>query len=230
MSERSRQREPLFTPDEMAAADARAPGLGVPGLGLMRRAAWAVAQAALPFGPCRTIVLCGSGGNGGDGWGAAAILARRGWPVAVAEWAAPVAGSDAAVLRAEWRGPVVPFTAAEVGRAALVIDAVFGAGLSRDVPEAVAAVLAAARQILAVDVPSGLDGATGQGRGRVAGGGADGDVCCAQAWACVGAGAGAVREGGVRGYRDAGGGAAGGAVLAEYAGAVGCAAAGECKS
>ena len=167
MLERSRQREPLFTPDEMAAADARAPGLGVPGLGLMRRAAWAVAQAALPFGPCRTVVLCGGGGNGGDGWGAAAILARRGWPVAVAEWATPAAESNAAVLRAEWRGPVVPFTVAEAERAALVIDAVFGAGLSRDVPEAVAAVLAAARQILAVDVPSGLDGATGQGRGRV---------------------------------------------------------------
>ncbi len=161
------QTEPLPTPAEMAEADRRAPGLGVPGLALMRRAAWAVAQAALRFGPCRTLVLCGPGGNGGDGWGAAALLARRGWPVAVAEWAAPRDGTDAAVLRAEWDGSVVPFAAAEAMRADLVIDAVFGAGLRGAVPDLVADVLAAAHRVLAVDVPSGVDGATGQKFGRV---------------------------------------------------------------
>lgn len=57
--------------------------------------------------------------------------------------------------------------AAEAARADLVVDALFGAGLTRPVPDEAAAVLAAARRVLAVDVPSGLDGATGQPLGRV---------------------------------------------------------------
>ena len=95
------------------------------------------------------------------------LLARQGWPVAVAELAPPRPGSDAAVVRAEWRGPVVPFAPAEAARADLVIDAVFGAGFRGTLPDAVADLLAAAPRVLAVDVPSGLDGATGQARGRV---------------------------------------------------------------
>lgn len=151
----------------MGEVDRAAPALGVSGAMLMAAAARAVARAAMRVGAARTLVLCGPGGNGGDGWGAARLLAERGWPVAVAEWAVPAAGSDAAGERGRWRGPVVPFTAAEAARAGLVIDAVFGAGLSRDVPEAVADVLAAASRVLAVDVPSGVDGGTGQARGRV---------------------------------------------------------------
>ena len=161
------QPEPLPTPAEMAEADRAAPGLGVPGLALMQAAARAVAWAARRFGPARTLVLCGPGGNGGDGWGAARLLAQQGWPVAVAEWAPPRPGSDAARLRAMWRGPVVAFEATEAGRADLVIDAVFGAGLRGGVPGPVATVLGAARRVLAVDVPSGVDGATGRARGRV---------------------------------------------------------------
>ncbi|HET9019338.1 MAG TPA: NAD(P)H-hydrate dehydratase, partial [Acetobacteraceae bacterium] len=92
-------------------------------------------------------------------------LAQRGWPVAVAALAPPRPGTDAAGAAACWRGPTVPFAAAEVRRAELVIDAVFGAGLARDVADPVAAVLRAARRLVAVDVPSGLDGATGQVRG-----------------------------------------------------------------
>ena len=161
------QPEPLPTPAEMGEADRNSAAMGHPGLALMRAAATAVARAARRFGPCRTLVLCGSGNNGGDGWAAARLLAQDGWPVAAAEWAPPRPGSDAAAMRAAWRGPVVPFTPAEAARAHLVIDAVFGAGLRDDVPAAVADVLAAAPRVLAVDVPSGLDGATGQGRGRV---------------------------------------------------------------
>lgn len=157
--------EPLLTPREMEEADRRAATLGMPGSSLMRRAAWAVAQAALRFGPARTLVLCGPGGNGGDGWGAARLLAERGWPVAVAEWEAPRAGTDAAALRTDWlegRGTVVPFVVEEAARAGLVIDAVFGAGVHELFPEKVAAVLRAATRVLAVDVPSGVSGKTGQ--------------------------------------------------------------------
>ncbi len=103
---------------------------------------------------------------GGDGYVAARRLAQIGWPVAVAALA-PARG-DAAKAALEWHGPMVPFTPAEAARVDLVIDAVFGAGLQRDVPPEISEVLAAARRIVAVDVPSGLDGATGATRGVVA--------------------------------------------------------------
>ena len=158
----------LLTPDEMGRADALAIAAGVPGALLMERAGWAVYRAARRLGPCRTLVLCGPGNNGGDGYVAARLLARDGWPVRVAALAPPRPGSDAALAAAAWSGPAAAFTPAEAARASLVIDAVFGAGLSRDVDGVVADTLAAARRILAVDVPSGVDGATGAVRGRAA--------------------------------------------------------------
>jgi hydroxyethylthiazole kinase-like uncharacterized protein yjeF len=158
----------LLTPDEMAQADRAAPGLGTPGLTLMENAGRAVARAiARAIRPARTLVLCGAGGNGGDGYVAARLLAQEGWPVSVAPLAAPRPGSDAAVMAARWTGPRHAFSAEEAARADLVIDAVFGAGLSRDLEPAVAAVLAAARRRVAIDVPSGLDGGTGAARGQV---------------------------------------------------------------
>ena len=147
----------LLTPSEMAEADRLAPGMGAPVATLMRNAGRAVARAVRARqAPCRTLVLCGPGNNGGDGVVAARMLQAAGWPVAVAALSS---------LPLPWRGVSVPFTASEAGRADLVIDAVFGAGLSRDLDPGVAEVLRAARRLVAVDVPSGLDGATGQPRG-----------------------------------------------------------------
>ena len=159
-------RSELLTPDEMAQADAAASRLGVPGSALMAHAGRAVARAIRArFQPCRTLVLCGPGNNGGDGYVAARMLAEEGWPVAVAALAPPRAGSDAAEAARRWHGPTVPFSAVEAAHAALVIDAVFGAGLSRDISADVADTLRAGRRIVAVDVPSGVDGATGAVRG-----------------------------------------------------------------
>lgn len=151
----------LLTPAEMARADAAAGG----GPALMAAAGRAVARAAMRhFRPCRTLVLAGPGNNGGDGYAAARRLAQAGWPVAVAPLAPP--RGEASGAAAGWHGPLLPFRPAEAARAGLVIDAVFGAGLARPVAPTVAAVLAAAGgPILAVDVPSGLDGATGAVRG-----------------------------------------------------------------
>jgi ADP-dependent NAD(P)H-hydrate dehydratase / NAD(P)H-hydrate epimerase len=159
-------RSELLTPEEMARADAAAPSLGVPGPVLMANAGRAVARTILRrFRPCRTLVLAGPGNNGGDGYVAARLLQEAGWPVAVAALAPPRAGSDAAGAAAQWRGPPAPFAPAEATRAELVIDAVFGAGLARDVDGTVADVLHAAQRVVAVDVPSGLNGATGAVRG-----------------------------------------------------------------
>lgn len=156
----------LLTPGQMGRADAAAPGFGVPAPVLMDAAGRAVARAVTRrFRPCRTLVLAGPGNNGGDGYVAARLLAQAGWPVTLAALAPPRAGSDAAGAAARWSGPSAPFTPEEAARADLVIDAVFGAGLARDVGGIVADTLRAARRIVAVDVPSGLDGATGGVRG-----------------------------------------------------------------
>ena len=152
----------LLTPTEMSRADHLAP---LPGIELMERAGWAVARLAHRYGPARTLVLCGPGNNGGDGYITARLLAERGWPVAVAALAPPRAGTDAEIAASRWAGLILPFTAEEVARADLVIDAVFGAGLDRDLTPAVVNVLRAARNLIAVDVPSGVDGATGAVRG-----------------------------------------------------------------
>jgi hydroxyethylthiazole kinase-like uncharacterized protein yjeF len=156
----------LLTPDEMARVDAASPGLGVPGYSLMENAGRAVTRAIRArMRPCRTLVLCGPGNNGGDGYVVARLLAQEGWPVVVAALAAPRAGSDAAHAETRWHGVNVPFTQLEAARADLVVDAVFGAGLSRDLDPELIQVLRAARRLVAVDVPSGLDGATGAVRG-----------------------------------------------------------------
>ncbi|WP_419897981.1 NAD(P)H-hydrate dehydratase [Roseomonas sp. USHLN139] len=153
----------LLTPEEMGRADAAALAGGCSGEALMLAAGRAVAEAIRRrFRPCRTVVLAGPGNNGGDGYVLARLLEQAGWPVAVAPLAPPRPGSDAAAAAARWRGPILPFAAAEVGRAALVVDALFGAGLSRPLPPPVVDLLQAVRApLVAVDIPSGVDGGTG---------------------------------------------------------------------
>jgi hydroxyethylthiazole kinase-like uncharacterized protein yjeF len=160
-------RSELLTPSEMARADAAAPSHGVPTLILMENAGRAVARAiAARMRPRRTLVLAGPGNNGGDGYVAARLLAEQGWPVAVAALGPPRPESDAAWAAGRWHGPMTPFAPEEAARTDLVIDAVFGAGLSRDVGGLASETLRAAHRIVAVDVPSGLDGETGAVRGE----------------------------------------------------------------
>src|SRR5215207_5570419 len=113
----------LLTPAEMARADAAAITGGVPGIALMEAAGRAVALAARRwFRPCRTLVLAGPGNNAGDGYVAARLLERAGWPVAVAALSPPRPGGDAALAAAAWRGPMAEFGPAQAARAGLVID------------------------------------------------------------------------------------------------------------
>src|ERR1035441_6868373 len=80
----------LLTPGEMAQVDAASPELGVPGYRLMENAGRAVARAVQArMRPCRTLVLCGPGNNGGDGYVVARHLAAAGWPVWLAALAPP---------------------------------------------------------------------------------------------------------------------------------------------
>jgi hydroxyethylthiazole kinase-like uncharacterized protein yjeF len=159
---RLRGRAALLTPTQMGQADQAAAQHGHPGPALMEAAGRAVARAIQrQMKRSRIVVLAGPGNNGGDGYVAARLLAEDGLPVRVAALGPPRRGSDAAGAALLWAGPTVPFTPEEAARAGIVIDAVFGAGLTRPVTGLAADTLRAAKRIVAVDVPSGLDGATG---------------------------------------------------------------------
>lgn len=171
----------VLTTTQMASADAATIACGTPGIGLMRAAGRAVAQALMQrWSPRPVSVLCGPGNNGGDGWVVAKVLRERGWPVRVHALVAPDAlKGDAALAAAEWltlselaSGPAWhPLVDANPQPGELVVDALFGAGLSRPLDEPVRHLLerAAMRHvpIVAVDVPSGVMGDTGQVQGAV---------------------------------------------------------------
>lgn len=159
----------LLTPDEMAAADKAAAASGLSSFGLMLRAGQAVAATALAHWPgaIRYAVLCGPGKNGGDGYVAAWALADAGATVAV------FALGDPAALKGDARQAfdLCPVTVQPIGDyqpqpGDLVIDGLFGAGLSRSVPPEVAEVIdtvsTAGLPVLAIDLPSGVCGCRGQ--------------------------------------------------------------------
>lgn len=158
----------LLTVAQMAAADADAIQNGVPGTALMEAAGLAVTDVLLAhFTPTSVLVLCGPGNNGGDGFVVARHLWQRGWPVRVALLGEVEAlTGDAAWAAGLWPGPVERFDSLHVDSVGLVVDAVFGAGLSRPVQGVAASVLAQVQAcgapVVAVDVPSGVCGDTGQ--------------------------------------------------------------------
>lgn len=165
-------RDLLISPAEMAAIDLAAAQSGIDSFLLMRGAGLAVAAAVLKSYPQahRYIVLCGPGNNGGDGYVAASALIECGANVAVFAFGDPDALSgDAARARQLWSGAVHPLEAFVTQHGDVVVDALFGAGLTRDLPDAVAKAIdkinAEGLPILAVDLPTGVDGRTGQIRG-----------------------------------------------------------------
>ena len=84
------RQQPILTVAEMAAADRAAIDAGTPWIVLMERAGAAVADAIVRrFDPQPTVVLCGPGNNGGDGYVVARVLKAQGWPVSVMAAATP---------------------------------------------------------------------------------------------------------------------------------------------
>ena len=158
----------ILTVAEMGEADRLAIQTGIPSLALMENAGRAVADAVdseFPFAV--VLVLCGPGNNGGDGYCAAAHLRQRGYEVRLASLArAEDLKGDAAEMAKRWRGPVATLSRELFSGVTLIIDALFGAGLSRPLAGAAAEMVRAANQsgvpILAVDVPSGLHGDIGK--------------------------------------------------------------------
>ncbi len=162
---------PVTTAAQARALDAAfVARLGLPSIVLMETASRALADAvrAHPASAGRVVVVCGPGNNGGDGYGCARWLAGRG--VAVAVWSlAPRSSGDAALQRAACAAAGVPEVDG-VGGATLVVDAIFGTGLSRPVSgpadAAIAAIEAANVPVIAADVPSGVCADTGAVLGR----------------------------------------------------------------
>lgn len=145
--------------------------VGVPGVCLMETASRAVAEAVRTHhrdaAGRGVVVVCGPGNNGGDGYGCARWLASWGIPVRVWSLSGHSKG-DAAVMREACRSLGVP-SCSGLGEAGLVVDAVFGTGITRNVEGAYADVLRAMNEagcpIVAVDIPSGLHTDTGAALG-----------------------------------------------------------------
>jgi ADP-dependent NAD(P)H-hydrate dehydratase / NAD(P)H-hydrate epimerase len=165
----------LLTPAEMSEADRFAVAAGTPGIALMERAGLAVADetARLANSRGRIVVLCGPGGNGGDGFVAARLLQNRGYAVELGLIGPREAmRGDPALAASRYDGQVLDAAAIDPGGADCVIDALFGAGLARDIDgeakaiiERVNAFARAGGLVAAVDVPSGVDGGNGKIRG-----------------------------------------------------------------
>lgn len=175
----------LLTVSQMSQADARTIAAGTPGTVLMERAGQAVVAALMARWSSRpVVVLCGPGNNGGDGFVIARLLQAHGWPVQVA-----LHGQVAALKRdAAWAAQgwmracrdkgvsdahaVQTLDAVSLNDAALVIDALFGAGLARALDDTCVRVLKQIQTlqlpVVAVDVPSGVWGDTGQADGAIA--------------------------------------------------------------
>jgi ADP-dependent NAD(P)H-hydrate dehydratase / NAD(P)H-hydrate epimerase len=146
--------EPVLTPEEMGAADARAVAAGTPVAVLMERAgravAWAVRRSLPGTYGSRVVLVCGQGNNGGDGLVAARVLASWGVRTTVFELAA---GLD---RRRMTRA---------LGAADVVVDAMYGTGfrgtLEGDAAWVVEQLQPFTGDVVAVDIPSGVDGLTG---------------------------------------------------------------------
>jgi hydroxyethylthiazole kinase-like uncharacterized protein yjeF len=158
----------LLSVAEMSAADEAAIASGIAGFTLMERAGRAVADAVSRRGRPgeRVLVLCGPGKNGGDGFVAARLLAARGFAVTLA-----LAGErgqltgDAGEAAAGWQEPVLAIAEVRPEDHAIIVDALFGAGLNRPLDGAVGALVervnASDLPVISVDVPSGVSGDSG---------------------------------------------------------------------
>jgi NAD(P)H-hydrate epimerase len=163
----------LLDVHRMGEADRLSVAAGTPVTELMGNAGIAVtAEIERRWSARPVTVLCGPGNNGGDGFATAWLLAEAGWPVRVALLGARDRLTGAALHYAQrWQRAIEPMTEAVLDEAELVVDALFGAGLSRPLEGAAAEILATASQrgltIVAIDVSSGVMGDTGQALGAV---------------------------------------------------------------
>lgn len=157
----------ILSAKEMRAAEKLAIDGGIASAALMEKAGEGVAHHAMRFWSKRpTVVICGPGNNGGDGFVAARVMKSAGWPIRVALLGKRESLTGDAKLMADlFDGDVVPFEKEVLNNCGLIIDAIFGTGLSRptegEIKSAIAAINDNPAPVLAIDLPSGLDADTG---------------------------------------------------------------------
>jgi len=158
----------------MIEADRLAVAAGTPSQVLMQRAGEAVArEITRRWTPRPVTVLCGPGNNGGDGFVAASALAQSGWPVSVAlRGELSTLSGDARLHAGRWSGAIDTISPGAIEGAELVVDALFGSGLSRHLDAALIEILGLAERravpLIAVDIPSGVMGDSGATVGATA--------------------------------------------------------------
>ncbi|AAL52158.1 putative sugar kinase [Brucella melitensis bv. 1 str. 16M] len=162
----------LLTPEEMARADRLTMEGGIKdGFALMLAAGRAVADIAQHMFPQKqpVAVLCGPGNNGGDGYVAAQYLLEAGYEAVCFAAAPPRQGTDAMRASIFYKGQVRDLNEFSPVSFGGIIDALYGAGLARAVEGAQATVIdavnASGLPVVAVDLPSGISGATGMALG-----------------------------------------------------------------
>ncbi len=171
-------------PEEMKALESDyMKATGVPSILLMEKAAQAVADAVARHAPqsAAVLFLCGPGNNGGDGYAAARLWAERGGRAAIWELSGSAHGdADTERFLARQTGiPIRPVREEDTAESLCpapfdaVVDALFGTGLSRPVEGAARRLIGEVNRsglpVVAVDIPSGLNGATGEELGGVGG-------------------------------------------------------------
>ena len=164
-------RQEILSVSQCYQADQAAMARGIAGEALMEAAGSAIAREIAGRWPVgRGAILCGPGNNGGDGFVVARLLAEAGWDIAIGllgDWNS--LQGDAATMAQRWGRDIRPLSADLLEGASLVVDALFGAGLSKPVEGVAAEVLAAIPDVpvVAVDVPSGLHGDHAESLGTV---------------------------------------------------------------
>lgn len=154
----------FLTNAQMRAADEYTiSSLGVPSHVLMRRAGEAIAAEVMRVIKSqqeKITVVCGSGNNGGDGFVCARILHEKGFNVSVYELPYSARSEDCATAASQYKGNYIQKITGDI-----IVDCIFGTGLSRKVEGVFADVInqinASGAYIISADIPSGLNGDNG---------------------------------------------------------------------
>ena len=158
----------LLRVEEMYRADAAAVAGGVASLDLMEAAGTAIAgEIRKRWQPRPVVILAGPGNNGGDGFVVARLLADDGWPVRVALLGeAENLKGDAADNAERWQGGIEALGPGILDDGPLAVDALFGAGLTRPLEGTALEIVQALNErkldCVAIDIPSGVDGDSGE--------------------------------------------------------------------
>lgn len=168
LSDKVKHQLALINPAQMYQADQMAIESGISGANLMANAGAVVAKAIMRKWPKQPVLfICGAGNNGGDGFIAANLLKQAGWPVQLALFAnLDDLQGDAGWAASQWQAEILDVTDIQIPDKGIIVDAILGAGLNRPISGALVGLIDQINKsnayVCAIDVPTGLHGATGE--------------------------------------------------------------------